>query len=418
MIQPLRGRIRPVGYFLRGATQFAAPRTIAAIARFVMGILFAAFERSVAGIRDAVADSPTASALRQFLGSRELRKKLVTLLRWKTRQNLRKALRRPGNRSGSIILAIDSTCKGTLSRRARHLFFLGHGERVGQHIFVCGLLLFPDGTRLPLGPLQKKGGRHAPTQVDLAAVLVRELAPELRRRSVVVVADAFFFAKKFLRAIQAAGFHYVIACKGNTVLTDRTPLESLVRTLRLTASCVTLPARRGERQKTFSVARRLLCLRCGGTQAVVFSRPHNKRSARTKFLVSDLQDAPASELVRLYAHRWQIEVYFREAKSYLGFDQYRVTGEYGPGNFALLVTLAYQFLHWHGAEPERAQTTLARLRALTADVAADNYEVLERAIATRHRRKKFRERFHPQAPSSAHDSHKAKTRVKRVRLAS
>ena len=418
MIQPVRGQNPQLGYFFRGASRVVQPRTLCGIGRFLLGILFAAFDRSVAGIRDAIADAPTAAALREFLRSKALTPKLARLLDWKTRQLIRKALRCPKNRRGSIIFAIDSTFTGTLSRLARHLFSLGKGDRVGNHIFVWGVLVFPDGRRLPLRPRLKRSGRRSATQVDLAAALVRNLATSLRGYPVVVVADSFFFSRKLLRAIRTAKFHYVLACKGNTVLSNGADLESLRRNVRLTDSCVTLPAARGERSKTFSAARRVLALRCGGTQAVVFSRLANNPRAAVKFLVSDLVNAPASELVRLYALRWQVEVFFREAKTYLGLDQYRVTGDAAPENFALLVTLAYQFLHWHDQGTGRLVGTLMQLKAFAAEVATDNVAAIERGALTRHGRKKLHEHLQRHRRPCAHTSRSAKDLPLRPRKAS
>lgn len=418
MIHAMRGRNKQVGYFFRGALQFARQRTINAIARFVTGIIFCAYERSAAGIGRAVADSPTVTALRDFLRSKLLTPKLAKILEWKTCQNIRKALRNPRNRLGSIVLAIDSTFKGTLSRLAHHLFFPGKGNRVGNHIFVFGVLVFPDGTRLPLRPRQRKGGKPALNQVELAAELVRSLAEILHGYSVVVVADAFFFSKKVLKAVRASGFHYVIAAKGNTVRTDKSNLESLLGNIRLTGSCVTLPFSRGERQKRFSVALRHYDLRCGGPQAVVFSRPSNKRGALVKFLVSDLLDATAADIVRLYALRWQVELFFREVKMYLGLDQYRTSGENAPENFAMLVTLAYQFLHWREAASDGAMTTLARIQQLADEIAADNIATIERGAITRHGRKKIRAHFHLDRKQKARKSRRSRRSIRRHRVAS
>jgi len=178
-----------------------------------------------------------------------------------------------------------------LSTWAWDLFHPGRGDRIGNHIFVYGLLVFPDGRTLPLRPRQKKQGLGTPSQVDLAVGLVESVADDLAGHPVVVTADAFFFAKKLLRAIQAAGFHYVIACKGNTVLRDRSNLDSLLQRTSLRGTCVTLPGLRGERQKTFSVALRHLDLRCGGTQAVVFSRQSSIPSASCRMAVLILLDS-------------------------------------------------------------------------------------------------------------------------------
>jgi hypothetical protein len=414
VIQPIRGRIPQIGYFLRGATRFALPRTINALARLVMGILFGSRAGSVTGMQEAVGDAPSANAMRDTLRSKKTQACLARILDWKARQIIRKALRKPVNRRGPIVLAIDSTFKSTLSRLAYHVFHPGKGGRVGNYIFVFGLLIFPDGRQLPLRPRQKLRGKKAPSQVDLAAELVRHLAPSLRGLPVIVTADAMFFSKTLLRPIQAAGFHYVIACKGNTVLARGGPnLESLRWTIRLRGSSVTLPAKRGERQKRYSVALRRLTLRTGGTQAVVFSRPHRRRGARVKFLVSDLLDATAAQIVRLYGLRWQIELFFRDVKSYLGLSTFRVTAGSAPCNVAMLVTLGHQFLHWRGDGVERPRSTLACLRELSAEVTADDLAVLERAFETRHRRKKIREHFRPPRRPKAHASkrpHRGETR--------
>jgi hypothetical protein len=359
-----------------------------------MGVLFATYDRSVAGIREAIADSPTASAMRQFLRSKELTAQLVRILDWKTQQIIHKALRRRKNRHGRIVLCIDSTFKGTLSALARNLFFPGPGKekRTGNHIFVYGLLVFPDGRLLPLRPLQRKR-KDAATQVDLAQELVRMLATMLQGCEVVVVADSFFFAKKLITTITRSGFHYVIACQGNTVVSDGWNFQSHVADVRFKGFDVTLLSTRGERKKKFSVAMEKLVLRTGGLQAVVFSRRYKKPGAEVKFLASDLLEATRVEIASLYALRWQIELFFREAKMYLGLDQYRIGGDHGPENFAMLVTLAYQFLHWHGRDRAQRQTTLTRTREFAHSVAADNIIVIERAAITRHRRKKLREHY-------------------------
>lgn len=422
MIQPVRGRGRQIGYFLRGTVAFARERTVDAIARFVTGIIFAAYDRNVASIREAVADAPTAAAMRQFVGSEALTPKLAKILDWKTGQHIRKALRRAKNRRASVILAIDSTFKSTLSHLARDLFFIGRWEgamRKANHIFVCGVLVFPDGRRLPLRPRQKRKGKGAPTQIDLAIELVQDAAGWLAGQRVVVAADGFFFSRKLLQAIRGSGFHYVIACQDNTVLADGTNLKSLLGKTRLRGSCVTLPSRRGERQKRFSAALRHLTFRSGERHAVVFSRAHRKRGARVKCLASDLLEATVAEIVRLYALRWQVEIYFREAKTYLGLDQYRVRGTHGPLNYLMLVTLAYQFVHWREAASARAAPTLSRIRELANEIVRENIAAVERAATTRHNRKAIREHFSPSTNHpKAHASRRSGNGTKRLKPAS
>jgi len=62
MMQLVRGRNRRIGYFLRGATAFAPERTLTALMRFMMGLLFTTYERTVTGIRCADEVAPTVDA--------------------------------------------------------------------------------------------------------------------------------------------------------------------------------------------------------------------------------------------------------------------------------------------------------------------------------------------------------------------
>jgi len=381
-----------LGYFLRGTTQTVGARTVNAIARFITGILCAAYEKSVAAIQDAVADAPTASAMRQFLNSGTLTPKLCELLDAKTRHALRRALQEPRNRRGPIVFAIDSTCKSTLAQFGKNLFSVGRWGKAQarNHIYVCGVLLFPDGRCLPVRPRQKKKGRWEASQIDLAGELVQQLVPWLGRYEVVVVADAFFFSRKLIDVLQASPFHYVLACRGNTVVKGGRSLASRFARTRLTRSRATLPGSWGKRLQTYSAAREVLDLRSGGTQAALVSRLHRKRRATTKYLVSDLVDAPLTHVLGLYSVRWAVEVYFRDVKMFLGFDQYQVSSEHGPENFILLVTLAYQFLHWRGEAVQEPLGTVARLRRLHRILNAENVRIIERAVLTRHDRRDLR----------------------------
>jgi len=76
--------------------------------------------------------------------------------------------------------------------------------------------------------------------------------------------------------------------------------------------------------------------------------------------------------LRPYARRWEIELFFRDAKAYLGLDDYRVTGEWAPSNIAMLVVLTYELLHWQGTTCDPPSSTLTRSRALGDEIDADN----------------------------------------------
>lgn len=68
-------------------------------------------------------------------------------------------------------------------------------------------------------------------------------------------------------------------------------------------------------------------VRSVGRVQLVFStmKPHLKKATPDdiKILLSNALAMSVSELIELYSLRWQIELFFKELKSTLGFDQYR-----------------------------------------------------------------------------------------------
>ena len=93
MFQLDQGRNQGLGYFLRGARAFAPERSVRALMRFVMGLMFTTYERTVTGIQHALADAPSPTAMRAFVRSKPLASKLRRIVDWKTGQNVRKAVR-------------------------------------------------------------------------------------------------------------------------------------------------------------------------------------------------------------------------------------------------------------------------------------------------------------------------------------
>jgi len=61
MIQPVRSEDPQLGYFLRGAASAVSKRTLGPVRRFILGIVFAMYERTVTGMREAIGDAPTPS---------------------------------------------------------------------------------------------------------------------------------------------------------------------------------------------------------------------------------------------------------------------------------------------------------------------------------------------------------------------
>jgi len=98
-------------------------------------------------------------------------------------------------------------------------------------------------------------------------------------------------------------------------------------------------------------------VRSVGRVQLVFStmKPNLQKATPddVKILMTNALDMSVSEIIELYSLRWQIELFFKELKSTLGFDQYR----FGPFeavegwvNTALTTVL---YLEWHRAKQLR-----------------------------------------------------------------
>ena len=65
-----------------------------------------------------------------------------------------------------------------------------------------------------------------------------------------------------------------------------------------------------------------------------------KESALRAFISTDTS-LSTEEILALYVHRWEIEVFFRTVKNKLAFDKYQIRGALGVRRFWLMTSLAY-----------------------------------------------------------------------------
>lgn len=289
------------------------------------------------------------------------------------------------------------------------LFFVGKGsKKIGNHIFLVGMFVFHDGTRVPLRPRlqknKKSAGKDYKTQNEIVADMLRgvDFAKDL-----IVLADSFYLSKTFTEAILEKGHHYVIAAKSNRVVVENKierQLQAYVieedilsRLRKITFESLRSQGR--ERCKRYSACKRALTIKNLGDVAVVFSRKYRKRGAELKMFVSSLIDAPLQDLMEYYDIRWEIEVFFRELKSYLGFEACRMNSSVAHENWAILVCLG--FLHLQELSQKYHAPRWKRLglrgQPRTADylelyshlVQKKNIEHIFRAATTNHDRKRI-----------------------------
>jgi hypothetical protein len=269
-------------------------------------------------------------------------------------------------RSGRYVFIVDTTSVSHQGERTENTYSTGNVRRRqakvrryqkrrytrrGCHSFVWGLLLTPDGQRLPVVRsyytreyCQKHELPHH-TQADLAADLVRALVvPE--GAEVIVLGDTSFESKQVRAACQERAFYWIMPANPERVLADGGPrpkLWSLVSQLSprmlispnqgpYAAMRRTSQSRRGSNKKhgrTFYVHEERRSVRSVGEVRIVFSTKHKPQPQiglvreETKVLLTNAEHLGLGEIVELYLLRWQIELFFKELKSSLGMHQYR-----------------------------------------------------------------------------------------------
>lgn len=269
------------------------------------------------------------------------------------------------------------------------------GVPASNHAFVVGILVGPDGVRIPL-PISDfltersvaeanrqlaKGEQRVVfrTQVDLAADLVRQCRSLLPTdMELWVVADNFFEGPKLDQVCDPRkGIYYVMPLDSGRVLAGKgggkgakvrsyeksLPDEVFHRIALVDGKEPFAPLRRREEKKrkrgrpierVYRVARCELELSGLGKRTVFFSWKHRRHryntkraKAHLKMLVTNKPDATAEEVVDAYFMRWQIELFFRELKSDLGFGHYQVLTVKALRAHVHLSLLAFLFLEMY-----------------------------------------------------------------------
>jgi hypothetical protein len=291
------------------------------------------------------------------------------------------------------------------------------GPSTKAHTFIQALLITHTGLRIPL-PRRTyytrkycwKRKRKYVKMTRLAAIIVETVkVPPMV--SIVVVADEFFEGTLLDTACNTRGFTYItpvdsrrcIANRngertGQTLFRhgkalDRKKLKKIAFTPYKERTAL-LRRRTGgdKKRRVYFATSEKLCLSGLGERTVLFSwKPATKsrrwKSSWFKCLVSNAKTLDAATLIEYYELRWQIEIFFRELKSFIGLVDFTGENFEAYERFVDMVLLAYLFLEWYRFEllsscsrrkdiPElqRARTrSLLRLFQSEADMSSVKY---------------------------------------------
>ncbi len=281
---------------------------------------------------------------------------------------LRRALLAKESKRGKFMFLIDATLVSQAGKKTENTHSTGNrqrrpkkGRRYNQkkivhkrcHSFTFGLLIAPSGMRIPWQiPHYTKeyAAEHQlvhRTTAEAAAEMIRSL-PLPAGAEVVVIGDTAYDAEVVQRACDERGYIWIVPANPERVyqghqgqrpklrsrLKDWTSLS--LQTIRLRASTGEYADYRrlskyrlGPKQKPrmYYAYQEKLEVRSVGRVQLVFSTTKPNLSAATpddvKILMTNALHLSVREVIELYSLRWQIELFFKELKSTLGFDQYR-----------------------------------------------------------------------------------------------
>ena len=280
---------------------------------------------------------------------------------------LREALLRRESKRGKFLFLIDATLVSQAGKKTQNTYSTGNrgrhpakGRRYNKkkivykkvHSFTFGLLITPSGMRIPYQiPHYTKeycaehGIEHR-TTAESAADMIRTL-PLPQDAEVIVLGDTAYDAAVVRDACAEKGYAWIFPANSERVyagptgqrpklrsrLKDWTSLS--LKTIRLRASTGKYADYRrlskwrvGPKQKprVFYAHQEKREVHSVGCVQLVFStmKPDLKTATPddVKILMTNATDLCASEVIELYSLRWQIELFFKELKSTLGFSQY------------------------------------------------------------------------------------------------
>jgi hypothetical protein len=282
---------------------------------------------------------------------------------------LRNLLLRLESKRGKFLFLLDATLVSQAGKLTQNTFSTNNHNRGRRrtknrryqkkkivykkcHSFTFGLLITPSGIRIPLQIphytkeyCEEHHLEHR-TTAEAAADMIRSL-PLPESAEVVVLGDTAYDADVVRKACQARGYTWIFPANPERVYEgprgERPKLRSRLKDwTSLSLATIRLRASEGE----YAVYRRLSKWRIGpkqkprvyyayqeksavrsvGCVKLVFSTMKPDLAAATpddvKILMTNATQLSAREVIELYALRWQIELFFKELKTTLGFSQY------------------------------------------------------------------------------------------------
>jgi SRSO17 transposase len=292
----------------------------------------------------------------------------------------------------TIYLIIDSTYKNKRGKKIHNLkkFSIDGKNYIWGHCLVFGII-YHKGHRIPVNvkPYRskafcKKTHRKFVTQVDLAVQIVNEFVPP-EGVKVIVLFDSFFSGKKMVDKVNHKGFDYVTVLAKNRVITSRDEIHISERIGQLIEDddFEEISFTHKGRKKTYFMHREELAISRCGEVVIVFSGKE-KKLQKVKALASSLIHLSAVEISKHYSFRWEIEIFFKELKQYLGLGDYQVHSYRAVVRHIRFVLLAYLFLiHFQLRRHIHCQGIKKPLLHFRNRAAIENFQFIQRKLRSK-----------------------------------
>lgn len=290
--------------------------------------------------------------------------------RWQKRDfnsPLRAALLKRESKRGKFLFLIDATMVSQAGKKTKNTYSTGNrgrnpakGRRYNKkkivfkkvHSFTFGLLITPSGMRIAFQIphytkeyCEEHQIAHR-TTAESAADMIHTL-PLPKDAEVIVIGDTAYDAKVVRDACDEKGYIWIFPANAERVyqgpagqrpklrsrLKDWTSLS--LKTIRLHASTGKYASYRRlskwrigpkQKQRVYYAYQEKREVQGVGYVQLVFSTMKPDLTTATpddvKILMTNATDLSVSDVIELYSIRWQIELFFKELKSTLGFSQY------------------------------------------------------------------------------------------------
>lgn len=175
------------------------------------------------------------------------------------------------------------------------------------------------------------------SKVQIALEILKDARKAFAKAPMVVLMDSWYACAAILNQIKACRWTFVAAIKQNRIVNvngEDTVVRHLAKGPRSYKNI------RLSKKRTFRVARKTVWLpKIGWVQLLICKRGTDARF----FITNDLR-MTEGQMVRLYAQRFDIEFFHKEAKQYLGFGELFMRSWQGVQTHWTLVAVAYNLI--------------------------------------------------------------------------